>query len=47
MQKALNEIKRVLKANGLAYISEALFLEEQNELVAIIFSKSLKLRYTK
>lgn len=35
MQKALNEIKRVLKPNGLAYISEPLFLGEQNELVAM------------
>ena len=35
MSKALNEIKRVLKPNGLAYISEPLFAGEQNELVAI------------
>ncbi len=35
MQKALSEIKRVLKPNGLAYISEPLFLGPQNELVAM------------
>lgn len=31
MNKALLEIKRVLKPNGLAYISEPLFMGEQNE----------------
>jgi len=35
MTTALKEIKRVLKPNGLAYISEPLFYGEQNELVAI------------
>ena len=35
MPKALSEIKRVLKPNGLAYISEPLFQGPQNELVAI------------
>lgn len=35
MPKALKEIKRVLKPNGMAYISEPLFMGEQNELVSI------------
>lgn len=35
MQKALDEIKRVLKPNGLAYISEPLYQGDQNALVAI------------
>lgn len=35
MSKALDEIKRVLKPNALAYISEPLFMGEQNELVAM------------
>lgn len=35
MPKALNEIKRVLKPNALAYISEPLFAGSQNELVAM------------
>lgn len=35
MPKALNEIKRVLKPNGLAYISEPLFQGDQNALVSI------------
>lgn len=35
MTKALNEIYRVLKPNALAYISEPLFLGEQNELIAM------------
>ncbi len=35
MTKVLGEIKRVLKPNGLVYISEPLFLGEQNELVAM------------
>jgi len=35
MQKALDEIKRVLKPNGLLYISEPLFKGKQNELIAI------------
>lgn len=39
MQKALNEIKRVLKPNGLVYISEPLFLGEQNELVSMFHNE--------
>ena len=35
MEKSLSEIKRVLKPNGLAYISEPLFDGEQNELIAM------------
>lgn len=35
MSKALLEIKRVLKPNALAYISEPLFYGEQNELIAM------------
>jgi len=35
MKEALKEIKRVLKPNGLAYISEPLFKGEQNELIAM------------
>ncbi|WP_424686725.1 MAG: class I SAM-dependent methyltransferase [Halarcobacter ebronensis] len=35
MQKALSEIKRVLKPNGIAYISEPLFQGEQNELIRL------------
>jgi len=35
MKKALSEIKRVLKPNGLVYISEPLFMGEQNELIAM------------
>lgn len=35
MPKALNEIKRVLKPNALAYICEPLFYGEQNELIAM------------
>ncbi len=35
MKKALSEIKRVLKPNGLAYISEPLFKGEQNELISM------------
>jgi len=35
MTKALEEIKRVLKPGGLAYISEPLFKGEQNELIAM------------
>lgn len=35
MPKALSEIKRVLKPNALAYISEPLFQGDQNALVAI------------
>lgn len=39
MQKALDEVKRVLKPNGLVYISEPLFLGEQNELVSIFHNE--------
>lgn len=35
IKKALSEIKRVLKPNALAYISEPLFMGEQNELIAM------------
>ena len=35
MKKALEEIKRVLKPNGLAYISEPLFKGVQNELISM------------
>jgi len=35
MIKALEEIERVLKAGGLAYISEPLFQGQQNELIAM------------
>ena len=35
MKEALKEIKRVLKPNGLAYISEPLFKGHQNELIAM------------
>lgn len=35
MSQALNEIKRVLKPNGMAYISEPLFQGKQNELIAV------------
>ena len=35
MTKALKEIKRVLKPNGLAYISEPLFQGEQNHLISL------------
>jgi len=39
MKKALSEIKRVLKPNGLAYISEPLFKGGQNELVAMFHNE--------
>jgi ubiquinone/menaquinone biosynthesis C-methylase UbiE len=35
MTKALKEIKRVLKPNGLAYISEPLFQGDQNHLISL------------
>lgn len=35
MKEALKEIKRVLKPNGLVYISEPLFKGHQNELIAM------------
>lgn len=35
LDKALSEIKRVLKPNALAYFSEPLFLGEQNRLIAM------------
>lgn len=39
MPKALNEINRVLKPNGMAYISEPLFMGKQNELVSIFHNE--------
>ncbi len=39
MIKALDEIKRVLKPNGLAYISEPLHQGAQNELVAMFHNE--------
>lgn len=39
MQKALDEIKRVLKPNALVYISEPLFLGEQNELISMFHNE--------
>lgn len=39
MKKALSEIKRVLKRNGLVYISEPLFQGKQNELVSIFHNE--------
>ncbi len=39
MNQALGEIKRVLKPNGLAYISEPLFLGEQNYLVSLFHNE--------
>ncbi|NQY21276.1 MAG: class I SAM-dependent methyltransferase [Campylobacteraceae bacterium] len=39
MKKALIEIKRVLKRNGLVYISEPLFQGKQNELVSIFHNE--------
>ncbi len=39
MNKALLEIKRVLKPNGLAYISEPLFNGKQNELVSLFHNE--------
>ena len=41
MSKALKQIKRVLKPNALCYISEPLFLGEQNELVAMFHDESI------
>jgi ubiquinone/menaquinone biosynthesis C-methylase UbiE len=35
MQKALEEIKRVLKPNGLLYISQALYTDQDEEQVLI------------
>ena len=35
MKKALEEIKRVLKPNGLVYISEPLFQGDQNQLISM------------
>lgn len=35
MQKALSEIKRVLKPNGIAYICEPLFQGDQNQLIRL------------
>ena len=39
MQKALSEIKRVLKPNGLLYISEPLFKGKHNELIAMFHNE--------
>jgi len=39
MKDALKEIKRVLKPNGLVYISEPLFKGEQNELIAMFHNE--------
>ena len=39
MKKALKEIKRVLKPNGLVYISEPLFMGKQNELISIFHNE--------
>ena len=39
MNKALKEIKRVLKPNGIAYISEPLFMGKQNELISIFHNE--------
>ncbi|XOB63741.1 class I SAM-dependent methyltransferase [Campylobacterota bacterium DY0563] len=39
MKKSLQEIKRVLKPNGLVYISEPLFLGKQNKLVSIFHNE--------
>lgn len=39
MKEALSEIKRVLKPNALAYISEPLFIGEQNELIAMFHNE--------
>lgn len=39
MIKALSEIKRVLKPNALAYISEPLFYGEQNDLIKIFHNE--------
>ncbi len=39
MKKALKEIKRVLKPNALAYISEPLFKGGQNELIAMFHNE--------
>ncbi|WP_044414992.1 class I SAM-dependent methyltransferase [Halarcobacter anaerophilus] len=39
MNKALDEIQRVLKPNGMAYISEPLFIGKQNELVSFFHNE--------
>lgn len=39
MPKALQEIKRVLKPNGLAYISEPLFQGDQNHLISLFHNE--------
>ena len=39
MPKALKEIKRVLKNNGLVYISEPLFMGEQNRLISMFHNE--------
>ncbi len=41
MSQALDEIKRVLKPNGLAYISEPLFMGEQNYLISLFHDEEV------
>lgn len=41
MPKALNEIKRVLKPNGLVYISEPLFMGDLNDIIAMFHNEEL------
>lgn len=41
MKDSLIEIKRVLKPNGLIYISEPLFYGDQNELIAVFHDEKL------
>ena len=41
MPKALSEIKRVLKPNGLAYISEPLFTGELSDMIAMFHNEEL------
>lgn len=41
MPKALNEIKRVLKQNGLAYISEPLFDGDLSDLIALFHDEEI------
>jgi ubiquinone/menaquinone biosynthesis C-methylase UbiE len=41
MPKALSEIKRVLKPNGLAYISEPLFLGDLSDIIAMFHNEEI------
>ncbi len=41
MPQALSEIKRVLKPNGLAYISEPLFLGDLSDIIALFHNEEL------